>query len=105
MEILKNDWRLFKTKLPDWQENYIKRLIDEYIVLLSDNNKYPSERFYRLEMRIRKDGNTPGVGLILKKSSMVNDIAELINTGVISFDDLNEFSENLKQEVRMCLNM
>ena len=48
MKISKNDWALFKTKLPYWQENYIERLINEYIVLLSDNNKYSSERFRQL---------------------------------------------------------
>ena len=103
MEISKNDWALFKTKLSYWQENYIERLINEYIVLLSDNNKYPSERFHQLKMRIMKDGNNPGVGLRLTRSEMLNNLAMLISTGAITFDDLNDFSDDLKQSVEKYL--
>ena len=39
MEISKRDWKLFREKLPAWQENYMDRLINEYIGLLSDQDK------------------------------------------------------------------
>lgn len=31
----KSDWKLFRTKLPDWQEAYMDKLNQEYIQLLS----------------------------------------------------------------------
>ena len=31
MEISKSDWKLFREKLPDWQENYVERLLKRYI--------------------------------------------------------------------------
>ena len=35
--VSKSDWKLFQEKLPVWQENYMERLIKEYISLLSVN--------------------------------------------------------------------
>lgn len=40
MEISKKDWKLYQIKLVKWQENYIDRLNQEYIILLSDKEKY-----------------------------------------------------------------
>ena len=35
IDISKQDWKLFREKLPGWQEHYMERLIKEYIDLLS----------------------------------------------------------------------
>lgn len=34
-EISKSDWKLFREKVPEWQEHYMERLTKEYIALLS----------------------------------------------------------------------
>ena len=39
MEISKSDWKLFREKLPDWQENYVERLLKRYIKNLNDESK------------------------------------------------------------------
>ncbi|MFI3326531.1 MAG: hypothetical protein R3Y35_10210 [Clostridia bacterium] len=39
-----NDWKLFKSKIGQWQELYIDRLNNEYIQLLSDKDKVSSEK-------------------------------------------------------------
>ena len=35
MEVSKNDWKLFRTRIADWQEYYMEHLVKEYIGLLS----------------------------------------------------------------------
>ena len=35
-EIPKSDWKLFREKIGDWQENYMERLEQEYISLLKE---------------------------------------------------------------------
>lgn len=35
MEISKRDWKLYREKIAQWQENYMDRLNKEYIELLS----------------------------------------------------------------------
>lgn len=32
-----NDWKLFRSKIQEWQESYMERLISEYICLLNEN--------------------------------------------------------------------
>ena len=35
------DWRLFRSRLPIWQEAYMERLNREYIALLSGTGQHP----------------------------------------------------------------
>ena len=80
MEISKRDWKLFREKLPAWQENYMDRLINEYIGLLSDI-------------------------LNVGKSEAIYDMVRLIRLEVITFDDLADFSEDLQQAVKLILGI
>ena len=48
------DWKLFRSRIPDWQEAYMDRLNHEYIELLSGEGN-PSDKFWALEERIRED--------------------------------------------------
>lgn len=58
MEISKSDWKLFREKLPDWQENYVERLLKRYIKNLNDESKPASTKFWELEKQIKKIGDT-----------------------------------------------
>ena len=103
MEISKSDWKLFREKIADWQENYMDRLNKEYIALLSSDKGNPSDRFWKLEGRIRRDKKSPGVMIEREKASAVFDIADLIRLKVITVDDLADFSDTLKEAVKMML--
>ena len=103
MEISKKDWKLFREKLADWQESYMEKLTREYVVLLNDENKNASDKFWELEKRIKKDKKHPGVMMELSKSETIWNISNLIRTGVIEYEDLADFSDGLKQEVKMFL--
>ena len=48
VNITEKDWRLFKEKLPCWQERHMARLNDEYIKFLSGNGP-ASEKFWEIE--------------------------------------------------------
>lgn len=104
MEISKRDWKLFREKLSSWQENYMERLNQEYILLLSAEGKDASEKVWGLEKRIKKDKRHPGVLMEMSKAEAIWDMAYLIRLGVITYDDLSDFSEDLKQAVRMLLD-
>lgn len=92
------DWTLFRTKLADWQEAYMDRLTKEYTDLLSEDSK-PSEKFWRLEERIKEDRKKAGVQLRISRSEFIYNIVSLINESAISFEDLEEFSDELKETV------
>ena len=103
MECSKSDWKLFRTKIADWQENYMDKLNKEYIKLLS-GDEAASEKFWKLEERIKSDRKRPGVIIQMRKSEMVYDIAMLIRDEVIDIQDLEGFSDELKEQVQRILN-
>lgn len=49
MDISKNDWKLFRVKLADWQEKYMERLIKEYVTALTDETRLASDKFWELK--------------------------------------------------------
>lgn len=93
------DWKLFREKLPNWQEAYMDKLNQEYVKLLSEDDS-PSEKFWRLDKRIREDKKSPGVQLQLSRSNLVFSLLSLLNDGVIGFDDLRDFSDDLREALR-----
>ena len=104
MEISKSDWKLYREKIAEWQENYMSRLNNEYIALLSADNKIASDKFWELDKRIKNDRRHPGVIIEVSKSNAVFDIVHLIRLGVITYDDLTDFSDDLQQTVKELLN-
>ena len=71
------DWKLFRSRIPDWQEAYMDRLNHEYIELLSGEGN-PSDKFWALEERILMD---------------------LLDEGAITAADLDGFSDDLRDSL------
>lgn len=95
------DWKLFRSKLPGWQENYMDKLNHEYMEILNGDGN-PSDRFWALEERIRKDKRDTGVVVRgASRSNMLENILALIREGAIGGEDLAEFSEELRETVKM----
>jgi hypothetical protein len=102
MEPTKKDWKLFRDKIGIWQEVYIEKLNKEYILLLS--GELPaSTKFWELEKRLKIDKKKSGVCIELSKSNMIFDIVSLINDGVINLENLDEFSDELKESIKFLL--
>ncbi|SDB49933.1 multidrug transporter [Butyrivibrio sp. INlla16] len=104
MEVSKHDWKLYRDKVPEWQEGYMARLNAEYIQILQRTDHDASDNFWELEERLNKDKKNPGVTMELRKSEVFWDIARLINDGVITTDDLEDFGDELKKAVKLILN-
>ena len=104
MEISKQDWILFKSKIADWQEAYMEKLCNSYIELLKEN-KSPSEKFWQLEKRIRNDKKSCGVQIELRKQDLPLDLVSLIYDGVITLDDIKIFSDDLQDAVRTFIRL
>ncbi len=98
-----SDWKLFRNKVAGWQEAYMTKLNQEYIELLSSDEN-ASEKFGNLEQRIKKDKRSVGVQINMSRSEMEMNILELLHDGVISLDDLNEFSDELKERISFLVN-
>lgn len=102
-EITKADWKLFRERVPEWQERYMEKLLQKYVKLLTSPGD-ASEHFWELEKRIRNDKKHPGVMMQLTKSEAIWDIAILIRKRVITVKDLDGFSQELKDAVAAILD-
>ena len=58
-----SDWKLFRKKLPGWQEVYMGKLNQEYSAILAGIG-LASEKFWKLEKRINSDKRCTGVMVI-----------------------------------------
>ena len=67
------------------------------------NTGNASDHFWTLEKRIRQDKKNPGVLIELRKSTAIWDIAYLVGDGVIKMDELEGFSEDLIDAVKLIL--
>ena len=88
------DWKLFRSRIPQWQEAYMDKLNAQYVSLLTADGK-ASDKFWELEKRLRKDRQSVGVCVDMRRSKLIWNLIELANDGVISRADLDGFSEGV----------
>lgn len=94
------DWKLLRSKLPDWQEHYMDKLNHEYMEILNGEGS-PSDKFWTLEKRIREDKKDTGVMVReMSRSNMLYIIMDLIREGAIGVEELAEFSEELRGTIK-----
>ena len=101
--ITKADWKLFMEKVPEWQEAYMERLLKEYVKMLQ-SKKPASTKFWDLDKRIKADEKNPGVQMQLDKGEAIYDIVKMINLGIITKEELADFSNDLKESVQELLD-
>lgn len=102
MEVSKQDWKLFREKIPAWQESYMEKLNREYVKILEGDGA-PSEKFWELEKRIKNDKKNRGVLIRMNKQDMPFDLVCLIRDSVIDFKDLEDFSSDLQETIKFLI--
>ena len=103
MEKSKADWKLYRERVSDGQEHYMEQLIKEYVELLTSPGN-ASDHFWELEERIKRDKKHPGVLIELRRSTALWDIAYFVRDKVITMNELEGFSEDLIDAVKLILS-
>ena len=104
MELSTNDWKLYRQKLPTWQEAYMEQLLREYQTLLSGDGP-ASFKFWELKKRINQDALHPGVIASIRRSDAIFNIAVMLHDGVITDEALEGFSDELINAVHSFNNI
>ena len=99
--VKESDWKLFRKLLPEWQERYMGKLLGEYLTMIADKG-LASDRFWKLQKRLQVDVRKIGVCAEMKRSAMDMNLRLLLHEGAISKDDLDGFSEELRQSLTTC---
>ena len=96
---MEKDWKLFKKKLGGWQESYMDRLIEEYKDILN-SDALSSDKYWALRKKIYEDYKSPGVlARDVSRSNMFIILLGLLRDEAITMDDLDEFSDELKEDI------
>ena len=93
------DWKLFRSKIADWQEAYMEKLNQEYIAILTGEGN-ASDKFWEIEKRIREDKKDCGVQCEMSRSNQFYIMLSLLKEGAITLDDLEDFSDDLKETMK-----
>lgn len=101
---LESDWKLFRKRVPVWQERYMERLMEEYREIL-ESEEVPAEKFRTLEKRIHQDKKSPGVVIDMRRSTMRDELLQMLFQGVIQLGDLEEFSQELRDSLAFGMQM
>lgn len=100
---MEKDWKLFKKKLGGWQEAYMNKLIDEYKDILN-SDALSSDKYWTLRKQIYNDYKSPGVlARDVSRSNMLWILLGLLHDQAITMDDLDEFSDELKEDLQQLL--
>lgn len=99
-----SDWKLFRARLPGWQEKHMESLVRDYAQLLADPNQIASDKFWALEKRIRQDRTHVGVVADMRRSNMYVNLLSLLQEGAITMDDLEGFSDDLLERLSFMMS-
>lgn len=99
-QVKEQDWKLFRQRLPGWQEAYMDKLNQEYIQILSGEG-CGSDKFWELEKRIRTDKKSAGVVADMRRSQMYPNLLSLLANGIIQESDLTGFSTELTEMIKI----
>lgn len=75
----------------------MEKLIGQYVEMLNDDSE-ASSRFWALEERLNRDKLSSGViANDIRRGTMYREIANLLIDSVITLDDLDGFTEDIKR--------
>ena len=92
------DWKLFRKRLPEWQERHMQSLLDEYAAIIASNGN-PSTKFWKLNARLKTDVRHVGVHAEMRRSRMHLNLSRLLYEKTITMSDLDDFSDELKMSL------
>lgn len=99
--VKESDWKVFRKRVPELRERYLRVRNAELAALVADEALTPTERFWNLEERARE------IAKILRecldgysRSKMVLSMILMRRHGMLSDEDLEQFSDELREHLR-----
>ena len=97
---MERDWKTFKNMIPHLRERYLKSKNYEIIKILQDENKNQTERFWSARDKFESERKILVDCLDgYSRSRMLLHLALMYRYKMLKEDDLNEFSEELRNKI------
>jgi len=96
-----NDWKIFRDMAPVIRERYLSKKNQELLDMLGDEQQSHTERFWDVEERTKE------IAKILRacldghsRSKMDLFMMVMLSHGMLTDDDLDKYSEELREQLR-----
>lgn len=100
---LESDWKVYSKLIPVWRERYLQSKNDDLVAILSNDGKTPTERFWETKVRIDDEAKILDQFLgCHSRSKMWMSMLLMYRYGFILDEDLEQFSESLRRDIRGC---
>lgn len=99
-KVLESDWKIYSKLIPVWRDRYLQSRNEELLALLSEKARSPTEKFWEAKKQI--DGEAKILDECLgyfSRSKMEMSILMMIRHGMIQDEELEQFSESLRQDL------
>lgn len=81
------------------------KILEEYKEII-DRKEVASKRFWHLHDKIKDDLENPGVLITFTSRNNLKDIIlSLYSHNVITFEELNDFSDEIKDYIKLVMNI
>ncbi len=95
-----SDWKTFRNRVPEWRERYLRGVNQRLVGMLTDPNRSPTERFWDTKQKMKEEAQVLTKCLDgHSRSNMDWFLMLMLRHGLVTEDDLTEFSEELKERV------
>lgn len=99
-----SDWRQFCAMVPDLRERYLKAKNQELVNMLTRSDQTPTEQFWATLEQMKKESQ------ILRdcldnhsRSKMSMSMMLMLRHGMLKKEDLNKFSDELREQLMVFL--
>lgn len=100
MKPTKRDWKTFRDMLPELREHYLAERNKTFISMLNDEDRTPTEQFWDTLDAMKKEAKILQDCLDgYSKSDMDMHILLMLRHGLMNEEDLDGFSEELREWV------
>ena len=97
---MESDWKKFSAMTAEWRERYVATQNVRIARILTNPKKSETERFWEAEEQIDKVAKILRSCLDdLRRSTMIIRLMEMRAAGMITRDDLADFSEELQKQI------
>jgi hypothetical protein len=96
------DWKVFRSLHPIWIERFCQRVNGELMRVLSDDNRDPYEQYLAAYKLMHKRDKELGSAFNdFRRSTAVFQIAIIRKLGVITDEELGQFSESTRASLQL----
>ena len=97
---MESDWKKYTAKVDEWRDRYLAERNSRIVRMLTDPKKTETERFWSGLRAMEKDAKTLHECLDPhSRSKMWMHLMAMRTAGMISREDLADFSEELQKQV------